>query len=140
MDTVYHMYSSSNIMYSIEDVAKKADTSINTIYRIRKILSEMKVLIIEGASSGQTCYWNPAKCIVNPQLVSTVYLQFSNKRKNKVTKTKVKVENSNVKADCFLEVKDAVKFLIKEGFVGKIEKTSSVGFTLVIDLEKVKLD
>lgn len=139
MDTVYHMYSSSNT-YSIEDVAKKADTSVATMVKIRKILSEMKVLIIEGTSSGQTCYWNPAKCIVNPQLVSTVYLQFSNKRKNKVTKTKVKVKNSNIKADCFLDVKDAVKFLIKAGFVGKIEKTSNVGYTLVIDLEKVKLD
>lgn len=139
MDTVYHMYSSSS-KYSIEEVAKKADTSVTTITKIRKILSEMKVLIVEGTSSGQNCYWNPAKCIVNPQLVSTVYLQFSNKRKNKATKTEVKVEKSNVKADCFLEVKDAVKFLIKEGFVGKIEKTSNVGFTLVIDLEKVKLD
>lgn len=139
MDTVYHMYSSSS-KYSIEEVAKKADTSVPTMVKIRKILSEMKVLIIEGTSSGQNCYWNPAKCAVNPQLVSTVYLQFSKKRKNKVTKTKVKVENSNVKADCPLEVEDAVKLLIKAGFVGKIEKTSNVGFTLVIDLEKVKLD
>lgn len=88
VDGIYRNYSKSKIdQKNINQLAVDCGVSVRTLLRVRTILAEMKLLIIEGERSQQKCYWNPSKCSPNPTLLTEIYRIYT-----KGVKSRVRVE------------------------------------------------
>lgn len=133
VDAIYTNYSKSKISQkNTNQLAAGCSVSVASLTKIKKILADMTVLLIEGERAAQTCMWNPCKCGANDVLVREVYRIYTSD-----AKTRVKVENKKRSS-----LEGALEVLIKAGWEGIIRKTKVDGIrtiTETIDLSKIEL-
>ena len=133
VDAIYTNYSKSKISQkNTNQLAADCGVSVASLTKIKKILADMTVLLIEGERAAQTCMWNPCKCGANDTLVREVYKVYTSD-----VKTRVKVENKKRSS-----LEGALEVLIKAGWEGIIRKTKVDGIrtiTETIDLSKIEL-
>lgn len=133
VDAIYANYSKSKISQkNTNQLASDCGISVAVVIKIKKILANMKILIIEGERAAQTCSWNPCKCKPNDTLLREVYKIYTSD-----AKTRVKVENKKRSS-----LEGALEVLVKAGWEGIIKKIKVDGIrtiTETIDLSKIEL-
>lgn len=117
IDVFYKNYSKEKFeQLSLKQLAVKLSTSVATITKIRNILANRHVIIIEGERRSQKCYWNPCKCKPNDTLLLDVYKEYT-----KDAKSRVKV---NQKSKRLSSIEQAILVFKKEGWDTVILKKS----------------
>ena len=135
LDALYHnARKDRKAQKSMDQLAKDCNVSARTLFALRDILINLKILIKEGASRGQRIYWHPDKCGLNEAMLRNVYnIYIGDKRKKEVKKVKVVV-----KQESKMSVDTAILFLIENGFKGILERHPNAYTTETIDLSKIK--
>lgn len=135
LDALYHnARKDRKDQKSMDQLAKDCNVSARTLFALRDILINLKILIKEGASRGQRIYWHPDKCGLNEAMLRNVYnIYIGDKRKKEVKKVKVVV-----KQESKMSVDTAILFLIENGFKGILERHPNAYTTETIDLSKIK--
>lgn len=108
---------------SLEELSKKCGVSRNTLSKIRKILQEKKLLIVEGDRRSQTAYWHPDKCTPNPMMLTEIY-------KSLVKDAKSRVKVNKVTAKRLPTMESALLLFKKEGYAS-IKLTKVVGYKTI---------
>lgn len=115
---------------SLRQLASRLSVSTTIIVRIRKLLANRQLLVIEGEKRNQKCYWNDARCVPNDVLVQNVYKTYIKSIKS----------SSKPKASSISSEKEAFLFLKEKGWtsikLGKICAGTIIEHT--IDLLKVR--
>lgn len=135
LDALYHnARKDRKDQKSMDQLAKDCKVSARTLFALRDILINLKILIKEGTSRGQRIYWHPDKCGLNDAMLRNVYnIYIGNKRKREVKKVKVVV-----KQESKMSVDTAILFLVENGFKGILERHPNAYTTETIDLSKIK--
>lgn len=135
LDALYHnARKDRKDQKSMDQLAKDCNVSACTLFALRDILINLKILIKEGTSRGQRIYWHPDKCGLNEAMLRNVYnIYIGDKRKREVRKVKVVV-----KQESKMSVDTAILFLIENGFKGILERHPNAYTTETIDLSKIK--
>ena len=135
LDALYHnARKDRKDQKSMDQLAKDCNVSTRTLFALRDILINLKILIKEGTSRGQRIYWHPDKCGLNEAMLRNVYnIYIGDKRKREVKKVKVVV-----KQESKMSVDTAILFLVENGFTGILERHPNVYTTETIDLSKIK--
>lgn len=135
LDALYHnARKDRKDQKSMDQIAKDCNVSARTLFALRDILINLKILIKEGTSRGQRIYWHPDKCGLNEAMLRNVYnIYIGDKRKKEVKKVKVVV-----KQESKMSVDTAILFLVENGFKGILERHPNVYTTETIDLSKIK--
>ena len=135
LDALYHnAQKDRKDQKSMDQLAKDCNVSARTLFALRDILINLKILIKEGTSRGQRIYWHPDKCGLNEAMLRNVYnIYIGDKRKKEVKKVKVVV-----KQESKMSVDTAILFLIENGFKGILERHPNAYTTETIDLSKIK--
>jgi hypothetical protein len=135
LDALYHnARKDRKDQKSMDQLAKDCNVSARTLFALRDILINLKILIKEGTSRGQRIYWHPDKCGLNDAMLRNVYnIYIGNKRKREVKKVKVVV-----KQESKISVDTAILFLVENGFKGILERHPNTYTTEIIDLSKIK--
>lgn len=132
IDTLYKNYSKEKFeQLSLQQLAAKLSMSVAIITKVRNILANRCIIVIEGERRSQKCYWNPCKCKPNDTLLLDVYKEYT-----KDAKSRVKV---NKKSKRLSSIEQALLILKKEGWMkvklGKVYAGTIIEHT--IDLSKV---
>lgn len=135
LDALYHnARKDRKDQKSMDQLAKDCNVSARTLFALRDILINLKILIKEGTSRGQRIYWHPDKCGLNEAMLRNVYnIYIGDKRKKEVKKVKVVV-----KQESKMSVDTAILFLVENGFKGILERHPNAYTTETIDLSKIK--
>lgn len=135
LDALYHnARKDRKDQKSMDQLAKDCNVSARTLFALRDILINLKILIKEGTSRGQRIYWHPDKCGLNEAMLRNVYnIYIGDKRKREVRKVKVVV-----KQESKMSVDTAILFLVENGFKGILERHPNAYTTETIDLSKIK--
>lgn len=135
LDALYHnARKDRKDQKSMDQLAKDCNVSARTLFALRDILINLKILIKEGTSRGQRIYWHPDKCGLNEAMLRNVYnIYIGDKRKKEVKKVKVVV-----KQESKMSVDTAILFLVENGFKGILERHLNAYTTETIDLSKIK--
>lgn len=135
LDALYHnAQKDRKDQKSMDQLAKDCNVSARTLFALRDILINLKILIKEGTSRGQRIYWHPDKCGLNEAMLRNVYnIYIGDKRKREVKKVKVVV-----KQESKMSVDTAILFLVENGFKGILERHPNAYTTETIDLSKIK--
>lgn len=135
LDALYHnARKDRKDQKSMDQLAKDCNVSARTLFALRDILINLKILIKEGTSRGQRIYWHPDKCGLNEAMLRNVYnIYIGDKRKKEVKKVKVVV-----KQESKMSVETAILFLVENGFKGILERHLNAYTTETIDLSKIK--
>ena len=135
LDALYHnARKDRKDQKSMDQLAKDCNVSARTLFALRDILINLKILIKEGTSRGQRIYWHPDKCGLNEAMLRNVYnIYIGDKRKKEVKKVKVVV-----KQESKMSVETAILFLVENGFKGILERHPNAYTTETIDLSKIK--
>lgn len=132
IDALYKNYSKEKFeQLSLKEIAAKLSLSVTPIAKVRNILAQRKVLVIDGARRSQTCYWNPSRCKPNELLLLDVYKAYT-----KDAKSRIKV---NKKSKRLSSIEQAMLFFKKEGW-DKVTLSKTVGYVYTeqtIDLSGV---
>lgn len=133
IDALYKNYSKEKFeQLSLKEIAAKLSLSVTPVAKVRNILSQRKVLVIDGARRSQTCYWNPSRCKPNEHLLLDVYKAYT-----KDAKSRVKVNEKKSKR--LSSIEQALLILKKEGWakvkLGKVYAGTIIEHT--IDLSGV---
>lgn len=135
LDALYHnARKDRKDQKSMDQLAKDCNVSARTLFALRDILINLKILIKEGTSRGQRIYWHPDKCGLNEAMLRNVYnIYVGDKRKREVKKVKVVV-----KQESKMSIDTAILFLVENGFKGILERHLNAYTTETIDLSKIK--
>lgn len=135
LDALYHnARKDRKDQKSMDQLAKDCNVSARTLFALRDILINLKILIKEGTSRGQRIYWHPDKCGLNEAMLRNVYnIYIGDKRKREVKKVKVVV-----KQESKMSIDTAILFLVENGFKGILERHPNAYTTETIDLSKIK--
>lgn len=88
IDTLYRNYSKPKFeQKNVNLLAKDCGVSVQILLKVRKIMTTMQLLIVDGERAAQKCYWNTAKSKPNPVMLTEVYRVYT-----KDAKSRVKVE------------------------------------------------
>lgn len=135
IDGIYRNYSKHKVdQKNVNKLAADCNVSVNVLIKIRNILAARQQLIIEGERAQQKCYWNTAKSKPNPVMLTEIYREYT-----KDVKSRVKVKK---KEKCLPSLESALQTLVKLGWTGVIEKSTTKGFVTEIkrvDLSKVEV-
>lgn len=136
IDSLYRNYELPKFeQKSLRDLAKHCGVATMTFDKVRRILIDMKLLIVEGRNKGQQTIWHPDKCSPNPAMVTEVYKKYA-----KDAKCRIKV--SVVKKVASPSLESSLQALVKLGYTGVISKVNRDGYKTVtecIDLSKIEL-
>ena len=135
LDALYHnAQKDRKDQKSMDQLAKDCNVSARTLFALRDILINLKILIKEGTSRGQRIYWHPDKCGLNEAMLRNVYnIYIGDRRKREVKKVKIVV-----KQESKMSVDTAILFLVENGFKGILERHPNAYTTETIDLGKIK--
>lgn len=135
LDALYHnAQKDRKDQKSMDQLAKDCNVSARTLFALRDILINLKILIKEGTSRGQRIYWHPDKCGLNEAMLRNVYnIYIGDRRKREVKKVKVVV-----KQESKMSVDTEILFLVENGFKGILERHLNAYTTETIDLSKIK--
>ena len=135
LDALYHnAQKDRKDQKSMDQLAKDCNVSARTLFALRDILINLKILIKEGTSRGQRIYWHPDKCGLNEAMLRNVYnIYIGDRRKREVKKVKVVV-----KQESKMSVDTAILFLVENGFKGILERHLNAYTNETIDLSKIK--
>ena len=132
IDTLYKNYSKEKFeQLSLKQLAVKLSMSVATITKVRNVLANRRIIVIEGERRTQKCYWNPCKCKPNDTLLLDVYKEYT-----KDAKSRVKV---NKKSKRLSSIEQAMLVFKKEGW-DKVTLSKTVGYVYTeqtTDLSKV---
>lgn len=118
IDVFYKNYSKEKFeQLSLKQLAVKLSMSVATITKVRNVLANRRIIVIEGERRSQKCYWNPCKCKPNDTLLLDVYKEYT-----KDAKSRVKV---NKKSKRLSSIEQAILVFKKEGWDTVILKKSS---------------
>lgn len=117
LDAMYRNYSKKKIdQKTFSRLCKDCELSFKTMSKIKDILVNRKLLIVEGAKRSQVISWHPGKSAPTPEMLSSVYKEYTQKSRAEVKKIAApKLE---------MTIEKACKFLADEGFTGIICKES----------------
>lgn len=134
VDNIYHNCQRPIIdRKSISQIGIDSGVSATTIQRVRQLLAEKKLLVIEGDRRSQVTIWHPGKSQPNPVMLASLYEEFTNFE----TRIKVKVQKPGR-----VSLESALRALVSLGYTGVISKSKKMGYTIVtesIDLSKVEV-
>lgn len=120
IDTLYKNYSKEKFeQLSLKQLAVKLSMSVATITKVRNVLANRRIIVIEGERRTQKCYWNPCKCKPNDALLLDVYKEYT-----KDAKSRVKV---NKKSKRLSSIEQALLVFKKEGW-DKVTLSKTVGY------------
>lgn len=135
VDALYHnVIRKKYEQKSLRQIATDCEVSVAVVQKIKGILVDMKMIIVEGERRSQECIWHPDKCCPNPAMLREVYKMYTKDARSKVT---VKQKRS---ASTSLE--SALQALVKLGYIGVISKVKYDGYRMItesIDLSKIEL-
>ena len=136
LDSLYHNSQRASFEQdSLKSIASKCNVSVVTILKVKQILVQKQLLVVEGERRAQHNYWNPSRSIPNPTMLHEVYREFT-----KDAKSRVKV-NQKKRASVSLEA--ALKTLVKLGYTGVLRRYKQTkGFVKIyeeIDLSKIEM-
>lgn len=130
VDSIYHNCQRPSIDHkSIAQIAKDCETSVVTVSAVRQLLSDAKLLIIEGERKAQTTTWHPNKSAPNTKMLTKLYESYIHFESKSVEK-----KSGRISLDA------ALRTLVSLGYTGVITKSKKSGYTTIvesIDLEKV---
>lgn len=135
VDALYHNAERKKFeQKGMRQIAKDCDVSVPVVQKVKNILVDMKLLIIEGNRRTQECIWHPDKSKPNPAMLREVY------------KTYIKGAGSKVmvkqKRFAPTSLDSALQALVKLGYTGVISKVKHDGYRTItesIDLSKIEL-
>lgn len=117
LDAMYRNYSKKKIdQKTFDQLCKDCELCFRTMTKIKDILINRKLLIVEGSKRSQVISWHPDKSAPNPDMLTSVYKEYTQKSRAEVKKIAApKLE---------MTIEKACKFLANEGFTGIICKES----------------
>lgn len=117
LDAMYRNYSKKKIdQRTFDQLCKDCELCFRTMSKIKDILINRKLLIVEGSKRSQVISWHPGKSAPNPDMLTSVYKEYTQKSRAEVKKIAApKLE---------MTIEKACKFLANEGFTGIICKES----------------
>lgn len=117
LDAMYRNYSKEKIdQKTFDRLCKDCELCFRTMSKIKDILINRKLLIVEGSKRSQVISWHPGKSAPNPDMLTSVYKEYTQKSRAEVKKI--------VAPKLEMTIEKACKFLADEGFTGIICKES----------------
>lgn len=116
---------------SINALAKKVGISVLPMTKIRNILIHRQLLVTYGSGRGAYTAWNPNKSKPTPEMLESIYKEYT-----KDAKSRVKV----VKKEGRISLERALRALVTLGFTGVITKSVNSYTTECIDLSKIEIE
>lgn len=138
LDALYHnARKDPKDQKSMDQLAKDCHVSARTLFALRDILVNLKILIKEGTSRGQRIYWHPDKCGINEAMLRNVFNIYVGDKKTRCVKRVKPVEKPVVREDK-MSIETAILFLVEQGYTGIITRQPNIYTTETIDLGKIK--
>lgn len=130
LDAMHKNYTKKKIdQKTFNRLCKDCELSFNTMSKIKDILVNRKLLIVEGSKRSQVISWHPDKVGPTPEMLSSVYKEYTQKSRAEVKRISA--------PKLVMTVEKACEFLAKEGFTGiicKESKSGKISITQTIDL------
>lgn len=129
LTAIYNNCSAKN-RKSLKTLAEELHVSVNTLHKVRGVLQNMGLLIIEGDRRTQKVYWNNHKSTPNTSMAKEVNKRFC-------------IYKPIPKTKRYPSLEKALKALVLEGYAGIIVSTKKVGIKTVktiIDLKDIKVE
>lgn len=135
VDALYHNYERKKFeQKSMRQIASDCEVSIAVVQKIKNILVDMKLIIVEGERRSQECIWHPDKCCPNPAMLRGVYKEYTKDAKSKVMVSHKRAASPSLDS--------ALRTLVKLGYTGVVQKVKYDGYRTItesIDLSKIEL-
>lgn len=117
---------------SLQELAKSAGVSVTPVMKIKQLLVQRQLLVTYGSGRGQHTSWNPQMSKPNPDMLASIYKEYT-----KDAKSKVKVV---AKKEGRISLERALRTLVMLGFTGVISKSVNSYTKECIDLSKIEVE
>ena len=117
---------------SVAEIAKDCGVSVLPVTKIRNILVHRQLLVTYGFGRGQHTSWNPQMSKPNPEMLASIYKEYT-----KDAKSRVKVV---AKKEGRVSLERALRTLVMLGFTGVISKSVNSYTKECIDLSKIEVE
>ena len=132
LDAIYRNAEKTKLSQkSIAVLAKDCDLSILPVMKIRNILIARQLLVTYGCGRGQVTSWNPTKAKPNPDMLASIYKEYTKDAKHRVRVSKKEGR---------ISLERALRTLVKLGYTGVISKPVNTFTKECIDLSKIEID
>lgn len=135
VDALYHNSERKKFeQKGMRQIAEDCNVSVPVVQKVKSILVDMKLLIVEGERRSQECIWHPDKSKPNPVMLREVYKVYTKGARSKVMVSK--------KRSAPTSIDSALQVLVKLGYTGVISKVKHDGYRTItesIDLSKIEL-
>lgn len=134
VDNIYHNCQ-RNVLdrKSIAQLGKDSGVSASMVQKVRQLLIDHKLVIVEGRCRTQIAIWHHDKAQPNPVMLARLYEEFTHFD----SRVKVKAQKPGR-----VSLESALRALVSLGYTGVISKSKKMGYTIVtesIDLSKVEV-
>lgn len=116
---------------SVAEIAKDCGVSTLPVHKIRNILIHRQLLVTYGFGRGQYTSWNPQMSKPNPEMLASIYKEYT-----KDAKSRVKV----IKKEGRISLERALRALVMLGYTGVISKSINSFTVESIDLSKIEVE
>ena len=117
---------------SLQELAKSAGVSVTPVMKIKQLLVQRQLLVTYGSGRGQHVSWNPQKAKPNPDMLASIYKEYT-----KDAKSRVKVV---AKKEGRVSLERALRALVSLGYTGVITKSVNSYTKECIDLSKIEIE
>lgn len=133
LDAIYRNSEKSKLSQkSVAEIAKDCGVSVLPINKIRNLLIHRQLLVTYGFGRGQYTSWNPEKAKPNPDMLASIYKEYT-----KDAKSRIKVV---AKKEGRVSLERALRTLVMLGFTGVITKSVNSYTKECIDLSKIEVE
>lgn len=130
VDSIYHNSNKSSFeQKSITQISADCAVAQSTVRKIRGILIDKKLLIVEGERRSQKTYWHPDKCSPNPAMLKEIYRTYTSDFKGRVKVERVKKSKN-------ISFEEALQVLSKLGWT-EVKKERREGDRIIIEIVKL---
>lgn len=116
---------------SVTEIAKDCGVSTLPVNKVRNILIRRQLLVTYGFGRGQYTSWNPQMSKPNPEMLASIYKEYT-----KDAKSRVKV----IKKEGRISLERALRTLVSLGYTGVISKSINSFTVESIDLSKIEVE
>lgn len=117
---------------SVTEIAKDCGVSTLPVNKVRNILIRRQLLVTYGFGRGQYTSWNPQMAKPNPDMLASIYKEYT-----KDAKSRVKVV---AKKEGRVSLERALRALVMLGYTGVITKSVNSYTKECIDLSKIEVE
>lgn len=133
LDALYRNSEKSKLSQKpVAIIAKDCGVSVLPVNKIRNLLIHRQLLVTYGFGRGQYTSWNPEMAKPNPDMLASIYKEYT-----KDAKSRVKVV---AKKEGRVSLERALRTLVMLGFTGVITKSVNSYTKECIDLSKIEVE